>query len=102
VAGIPGAAAGLLALATPAFLAIPIAGLVLRGKSGALKGACRGVVIASCALMLATGLRLAEQSATGVALAAIVAVGALLLALTKVKPVWVIVCAAVLGLAVSR
>ena len=102
VAGIPGAAAGVLALAAPAFLAIPIAGLVLRGKSGALKGACRGIVVASCGLMLATGLRLAQQAATEMTLGAIVVVGALVLALTKVKPVWVILCGAAVGLAMSR
>jgi chromate transporter len=102
VAGIPGAAAGVLALAAPAFLAIPIARLVLRGKSGVLKGVCSGIVIASCALMLAAGLRLAQQAATAVTLGAIVVVGALVLALTNVKPVWVIASAAVLGLVVSR
>jgi len=102
VAGVQGAAAGVLALAVPAFLAIPIARLVLRGESGVLKAACSGIVIASCGLMLATGLRLAQQAANGVSLGAIVVVGALLIALTKVKPVWVIVCAAGLGIAVSR
>jgi len=61
---VPGAAAGVLALAAPAFLAIPIARLVLRGQSGVLTGACSGIVIASCALALATGLRLAQQAAT--------------------------------------
>ena len=101
VAGLAGAAAGVLALVAPAFLAIPIARLVLRGKSGVLKGACSGIVIASCALMLATGLRLAQQAATGVTLGAIVVTGALVLVLTKVKPVWVIVCAAALGVAVA-
>lgn len=42
----------------------PIARLVLRGQSGVVKGACSGIVIASCAFVLATGLRLAQQAAT--------------------------------------
>ena len=55
VSGWQGALAGALSLATPALLAIPIARLVLRGQSALLEGACSGVIIASCALMTATG-----------------------------------------------
>ena len=94
VAGLPGAAAGVLALAAPAFLAIPIARLVLRGRSGVLKGACSGIVIASCALMLATGLRLAPQATPTPLFGVLIAGGASVLALTTIKPVWVIAFAA--------
>lgn len=47
VAGLSGGVAGVLALASPAFLAIPIARLVARGHSAALQGACSGIVIAA-------------------------------------------------------
>jgi hypothetical protein len=51
-----------MALATPVVLAIPIARLILRGNAGTLQGACSGIVIASCGLMVVPGLRLAPQA----------------------------------------
>lgn len=99
VAGLPGALAGVMALATPAIiLAIPISRLLLRGNAGTLQGACSGIVIASCGLMVITGLRLAPQASLGPWHAALIIVGTLVLALTKIKPVWIIAVAAVLGL----
>ena len=92
-----GASAGVAALATPAMLSIPIARLVLRGKSAALQGACSGIVIASCTLMLVTGLRLAPQATPTAIHATIVGVGAVVLMVTSIKPVWVILLAAALG-----
>lgn len=98
VAGLPGALAGVMALATPAVLAIPISRLLLRGNVRILQGACSGIVIASCGLMVTTGLRLAPQATLTPWHAALIIVGTLVLALTKVKPVWIIAVAAVLGL----
>ncbi len=98
VAGISGAAAGALALATPAVLAVPIAQLVMRGHSAALQGASSGIVVAACALMVVTGLRLAPQAAPSTAYLAILVSGTLLLAATEVKPVWIIAAAAACGL----
>ena len=98
VAGAPGALAGVLALMTPALLAIPIARLVLRGQSAALQGACSGIVIAACALMVATGLQLVPQAAPAMAHLLIVGIGAAVIALTAIKPVWIIVAAACIGL----
>jgi chromate transporter len=98
VAGIPGAMAGMLSLFTTALLAVPIARVVLRGQSGALKGACRGIVLVSCALMLATGLRLAPEATPTAAYLVLVSVGFSVLALTNIKPVWVIVGSAACGL----
>ena len=100
ITGVPGALAGVLALITPAFLAIPISRLVLRGHSATLRGACSGLVIASCALMMTTGLRLLPQAAPSVPYLIIVVVGAAMVALTAIKPVWVIVIAAGIGLVV--
>ena len=85
---------------TPALLAIPISRLVLRGRSAALQGACSGIVIASCALMWATGLRLVPQATPSLTYLVIVVVGAAVVALTAIKPVWVILVAACVGLIV--
>jgi chromate transporter len=98
VAGVPGAAAGILSLFTPALLAIPIARVVLRGQSAALRGACRGIVLVSCSLMLATGLRLAPEATPTAAYLVAVGAGFAVVALTNIKPVWVIVVSAGCGL----
>ena len=98
LSGVSGAVAGVLALLTPAFLAIPISRLLLRGHSATLRGACSGVVIASCALMLTTGLRLIPQATPSVMYLVVVVAGAVAVALTTIKPVWVIVLAAGIGL----
>ena len=98
VAGLPGAVAGVLSLASPALLAVPIAHLVLRGRSEELRGACTGIVIVSCALMVAAGLRLVPQATPTAAHLLIVIVGFSVVAVTKVKPVWVILVAACSGL----
>ena len=63
VAGVPGAVAGALALATPALLAIPIARAVRRHRDSQVRGACSGIVIASCVLMATTSARLAPEAA---------------------------------------
>jgi chromate transporter len=99
VAGVPGALAGVLALATPAVLSIPISRLLLRGNAGILQGASSGIVIASCGLMAVTGLRLAPQATLVPWHAALIIVGTLVLAVTKIKPVWIIAVAAVLAVA---
>jgi chromate transporter len=101
VAGLAGAVSGVLALASPAVLAIPITKLVARGESGALQGACSGIVIAACALMIVTGFRLVPEAAPNGWYLAVIAAGAVTLMLTTIKPVWVIVAAAVVGLVVQ-
>jgi chromate transporter len=98
VAGIAGAAAGVLALVSPALLAIPIARLVARGQSAALQGACSGMVIAACALMVVTGIRLIPEAAPTSWHLAMIVVGAGTLVLTPIKPIWIILGAAVVGL----
>jgi chromate transporter len=101
VLGVPGALAGALALATPAPLAIPLARVVLRGRSAALQGACSGIVIASCALMLVTGVRLTPEASPSPIYFVVIVGGAAVLALSNVKPVWIIVVAGILGIAVG-
>lgn len=97
IAGLPGALAGVLALATPAVLAIPISRLLMRGNARLLQGACSGIVIASCGLMLLTGLRLAGPATLTAWHAALIAAGTLAIAATPLKPVWVILAGAILG-----
>ena len=101
VANIGGAVAGALALATPAFLAIPIATLVKKRQSASLRGACTGIVVASCGLMLVTGARLVPQATPTPVHIGIVAIGAALLVTTHVKPVWVILASAVVGVVLA-
>ena len=102
VNGWQGALAGALSLATPALLSIPIARLVLRGRSALLEGACSGVIIASCALMMATGLRLAPQASPTFIHAGLIVVGIASLILTDVKPVYIIIVSAILGALVGK
>ena len=98
VAGLPGALAGVMALATPAILAIPISRLLLRGNAATLQGACSGIVIVSCGLMVITGLRLAPQATLAPWHSALIIAGTVVLAFTTIKPVWIIAVASVLGL----
>ena len=83
IAGLPGALAGVMALATPTVLGIPIGRLFLRGNAGSLQGACSGIVIASCGLMVVTGIRLAPQATVTPWHAALIVVGTLVVSLTK-------------------
>ena len=101
VSGWLGALAGAIALATPALLAIPIARLVLRGRSALLEGACSGVIVGSCALITATGLRLAPQASPTLVHAGIVMVGIASIVLTDVKPIWIIIVSAIVGVVVG-
>ena len=67
VAGVPGALAAALALATPAILAIPIARAVRRHRDSQVRGASAAIVIASCVLMATTSVTLASDAAPTVA-----------------------------------
>ena len=63
VAGVPGALAGALALASPAILAIPIARAVRRHQDSQVRGGSAAIVIASCVLMATTTVRLVPDAA---------------------------------------
>ena len=101
LAGVAGAGAAAFALATPAFLAIPLASLVRRGQSAPLQGACTGIVVASCGLIAVTGAQLSPQAAPSPVHAGIVAIGVILLVATRVKPIWIILAAAGIGIALA-
>jgi len=97
VAGVPGALAGALALATPAILVIPIARAVRRHRDSQVRGACAAIVIASCALMATTSVRLVSDATPNPQFAAL-GIGAFIaLASGRVPPFVVIVGCACLG-----
>lgn len=102
VGGAPGALAGALALATPALLAIPIVRAVRRQRDAYVRGACSGIVIASCVLMATTSVGLAPEAAPTVPLAALALIGFIALASGRVPPVVVILVSACLGPLLAR
>ena len=97
VAGLPGAFAGALALATPAILAIPIARAVRRHRDSQVRGACAAIVIASCVLMATTSVRLAPKAAPNPLFAILVGAAFVALASGRVPPALVILSSACLG-----
>ena len=97
VAGVPGALAATLALATPAILVIPIARAVRRHRDSHVQGATAAIVIASCVLMATTSVTLAPDAAPTTPLAALVVVAFVALASGRVPPVVVVLASACLG-----
>jgi chromate transporter len=97
VGGVSGAVAGMVALATPAVLAIPVLWTMRRGTAGRIRGASGGIVIASSVLMLITSARLASDAAPDVLLAILVIAGFAALATGRLSPVLVVVLSAAIG-----
>ena len=97
VAGVPGALAGALALATPAILAIPIARAVRRHRDSQVRGACAAIVIASCVLMAATSVRLVPEATPNPQFALLAGAAFIALASGRVPPAFVILGSACVG-----
>jgi chromate transporter len=98
VDGIPGAIAGMLALATPALLAIPVLGALRVGRADLVAGAARGIVIAASVLTLWTAAGLAGSAVTNLTLA-MVGIAALgLLAAARIAPLWIVLLTGAVGL----
>lgn len=97
VAGVPGALAAALALATPAILAVPIARAVRRHRDFQVRGVSAAVVIASCVLMTTTSVTLASDAAPTASLLVLAVVGFIALASGRVPPVVVVLASACLG-----
>ena len=98
VDGIPGAIAGMLALATPALLAIPVLGALRVGRADLVAGAARGIVIAASVLTLWTAVGLAGSAVTNLTLA-MVGIAALgLLAAARIAPLWIVLLTGAVGL----
>ncbi len=99
VDGAAGAAAGLLALITPAFLILPLmkwAGSY--AQIPRIRGAIRAVILASAGLLIAASIPLTRDAATSVLTAVIVVASFLILVLTRIESWWVMVGATVVGL----
>jgi chromate transporter len=98
VAGLPGAAAGTLALMTPALLAVPLLGAVSRGRADVVTGAARGIVIGASVLTLGAAIGLGTAALTTLPLA-LVGLAALVMAgATRLAPLWIVVAAGAVGL----
>jgi chromate transporter len=97
--GVPGAAAGLAATITPAFLILPMMRWV-RNRAGSprVRGAIRAVIAATAGLLLSASLPLARDAIHGSVSVAIVGATFVLLSFTKIDSAWVMFGAAVLGL----
>jgi chromate transporter len=100
VSGWSGALAGLLAVMTPAFLVLPLMmWMGARAGTPRVKSAIRAVVLASAGLLLSASLPLARDAVTGFLTLAIVVVSFILLSFTRLDTVWVMLGAALVGLA---
>jgi chromate transporter len=102
VAGVPGACAGCLAAMTPAFLiVILLRYLGRRAERPGVKSAIQGVMLAAAGLVIHATIPLARDSITGPLPVAIAIASFLFLVFTRYATVWVILGAAVAGLAGS-
>ena len=100
IGGLPGAAAGWLAMITPTFLVIPLVRFVgARADRPRLRSAIRASMTASAGLLLAATLPLARGALTDGVLIGVAAASFLLFAFTRLDSVWVILAAAAVGLA---
>ena len=100
IGGLPGAVAGWLAMITPTFLVIPLVRFVgARADRPRLRSAIRASMTAGAGLLLAATLPLARGALTDGVLIAVAAGSFLLFAFTRLDSVWVIVAAALTGLA---
>jgi len=100
IGGLPGAAAGWLAMITPTFLVIPLVRFVgARADRPRLRSAIRASMTASAGLLLAATLPLARGALTDGVLIGVAAASFLLFAFTRLDSVWVILAAAAAGLA---
>ena len=100
VGGLPGGCAALLAVVTPAFLIIPMLRFLgRRAERPEVKSAIRAVTLAGAGLILTATVPLARDAVTGVLPLAIATGSFLFLVLTKRATIWVILGAALAGLA---
>lgn len=99
-AGIPGAAVGLVALITPSFLAIPLMyWLGKRADNPRIRGAIRGLLLAAAGLLVASSVPLTRDAITGVFAMLVVVASFATLTFTRVNSAWLMLSAALAGLA---
>lgn len=97
--GIPGAIAGVLALITPAFIAVFL--LLWVGRHAAspiVRSIISSVLLASAALLVTTTLMLARSAITGGFTAGVAAVSFGVMAITSIDTLWLMVTAALIGI----
>jgi chromate transporter len=100
VGGVAGGFAGLLAVITPAFLIIPLLQFLGRkADKPVVRSAIRAVTFSAAGLLVSAIVPLARDSLTGMIPIVIAIASFLFLVLTKRTTLWVIVGAAVVGLA---
>lgn len=100
--GLPGALAGWLAMITPAFLIIPMLRyLGSRAEGPVIRSAIQGVLAAAAGLLLAATLPLARDALSGVLPVAIALASFVTLTATRVDVAWVLLGAAIAGLAAA-
>ncbi len=100
VAGVPGALAGWLAMVTPAFLMIPLLRFVgLRAEHPAVRSAIQAVTLAAAGLIVSATIPLARDALSGVLSIIIAAASLLIIAFTRLDTLWIILGAALVGLA---
>ena len=98
--GIPGACAGWLAMITPAFLIIPMLRFLgRRAEHRRARAVTRAVVCAGAGLMASAAVPLARDAITSPVSLAIAAFSFLLIAFTRIDSFWVMLAAALAGLA---
>jgi chromate transporter len=101
--GVPGAAAGLLAVITPAFLILPMMRwLRARAATPRVRSAIRAVILATAGLLLSSSLPLARDAVQGTLTLSIVIASFFILSFTRVDSAWVMFAAAVIGLLAGR
>jgi chromate transporter len=102
VKGTPGALAAFLAMVTPAFLVLPLMHwLGRRADAPLIRDAIRGVLLGSAGLLLAASVPLARDAITGPFTLTVVIASFLLLSFTRLESAWLMLGAAVLGLAMK-
>ncbi len=102
VAGVPGACAGCLAAMTPAFIIIVLLRyLGRRAERPRVKSAIQSVTLAAAGLVISATIPLARDAITGPLPMVIAVASFLFLAFTRYATVWVVLGAALAGLAGS-
>lgn len=102
VAGYPGAAVGMLALATPALLILLLLRLLGgRAEDPRVKNAVRYVVVGGSALSLFALFKMGESALTAWWCVAIALIAALFLLRTRVTTIWIILGAGLIGVMVK-
>jgi chromate transporter len=100
VDGVPGGAAALLALITPAFLVLPMMHwLGQHANAPRIRDGIRGLLLGSAGLLLASSVPLAQDAIKGPLTLAIVILSFFVLTFTRLDTAWLIVGAAAVGLA---